>query len=50
LVTHQAAQGLVVHGSNGLVTYDNPGSFVWGIRELLGPLGAELRRHLSTPA
>lgn len=35
LVTHQACVDAVVHGSNGLVTYDNPGSFVWGLRELV---------------
>jgi hypothetical protein len=50
LVTHQAAVGLIAHGWNGLVTYDNPGSFVWGIRELLGPLCATLRGHLSEAA
>jgi hypothetical protein len=50
LVTHQAALGFIVHGWNGLVTYDNPGSFVWGIRELLGPLRADLRRRLSDAA
>jgi glycosyltransferase involved in cell wall biosynthesis len=50
LVTHQAALGFIVHGWNGLVTYDNPGSFVWGIRELLGPLRTNLRRHLSDAA
>ena len=35
LATHQAQVGCVVHGENGLLTYDNPGSLVWGIRELL---------------
>ncbi len=35
LVTHQACQDAVVHGKNGLVTYDNPGSIVWGLRELV---------------
>jgi glycosyltransferase involved in cell wall biosynthesis len=50
LVTHQAAVSLIAHGWNGLVTYDNPGSFVWGIRELLGPLCKTLRGHLSEAA
>ena len=36
LATHQAQVGCIVHGENGLLTYDNPGSLVWGIRELLG--------------
>jgi glycosyltransferase involved in cell wall biosynthesis len=49
LTTHQAGVGIIVHGQNGLVTYDNPGSFVWGIRELLGPTYANLRRHLAEP-
>lgn len=35
LATHQAQVSCVVHGENGLLTYDNPGSLVWGIRELL---------------
>jgi hypothetical protein len=35
LVTHQACQDAVVHGKNGLVTYDNPGSIVWGLREFV---------------
>ncbi len=35
LVTHQACVDAVVHGRNGLVTYDNPGSLVWGLRELV---------------
>jgi glycosyltransferase involved in cell wall biosynthesis len=35
LITHQACVNAVAHGSNGLVTYDNPGSFVWGLRELV---------------
>jgi len=40
LTTRQANLGCVRHGENGLVTYDNPGSIVWGVRELLaGPLG-----------
>jgi glycosyltransferase involved in cell wall biosynthesis len=35
LVTHEASVDAVVHGRNGLVTYDNPGSLVWGLRELV---------------
>jgi glycosyltransferase involved in cell wall biosynthesis len=34
LTTHQAGLGCVRHGENGLVAYDNPGSLVWGLREL----------------
>jgi hypothetical protein len=34
LTTHQAWLGCVRHGENGLVAYDNPGSLVWGLREL----------------
>lgn len=50
LATQQAGIAAIVHGLNGLVTYDNPGSFVWGIRELLGPLYRDLRRHLAEAA
>jgi hypothetical protein len=42
LLTHQSRIECVEHGKTGLITYDNPGSFVWGIREILGPLGAKL--------
>ncbi|MEJ2683835.1 MAG: glycosyltransferase [Candidatus Sulfobium sp.] len=35
LATHQAGINCVVHGKNGLITFDNPGSIVWGIQELL---------------
>jgi glycosyltransferase involved in cell wall biosynthesis len=35
LTTHQARLGCVQHGKNGLVAYDNPGSIIWGINELL---------------
>lgn len=35
LATHQARIDGIDHGRNGLVTYDNPGSIVWGVRELL---------------
>jgi glycosyltransferase involved in cell wall biosynthesis len=35
LTTHQAGINCVKHGENGLVTFDNPGSIVWGLQELL---------------
>jgi glycosyltransferase involved in cell wall biosynthesis len=35
LTTRQAGINCVVHGQNGLVTFDNPGSIVWGVQELL---------------
>jgi glycosyltransferase involved in cell wall biosynthesis len=35
LATHQAGIAGIVHGQNGLVTFDNPGSIAWGIQELL---------------
>lgn len=45
LTTHQSGIRCVVHGQNGLVTYDNPGSIVWGVQELLAnPLRASMRR------
>jgi glycosyltransferase involved in cell wall biosynthesis len=48
LTTHQAGIRCVVHGQNGLVTYDNPGSIVWGIQELLGnPLQGNLLRLVA---
>lgn len=48
LTTHQSHIRCVAHGQNGLVTYDNTGSIVWGIRELLGnPLHGNLLRLLS---
>lgn len=45
LTTRQAALACIVHGENGLVTFDNPGSIAWGVKELLGrPLAASTRR------
>jgi glycosyltransferase involved in cell wall biosynthesis len=45
LTTHQAHIQCIVHGQNGLVTYDNPGSIVWGVKELLNnPLQGSLLR------
>ena len=35
LATHQSGVHCIEHGNNGLVTFDNPGSIVWGIQELL---------------
>ncbi len=35
LTTHQAGINCVAHGETGLVTFDNPGSIVWGIQEML---------------
>ncbi|MEJ2697418.1 MAG: DUF4912 domain-containing protein [Candidatus Sulfobium sp.] len=35
LTTHQAGINCVSHGKNGLITFDNPGSIVWGIQEML---------------
>jgi glycosyltransferase involved in cell wall biosynthesis len=48
ITTHQGPTHLVSHEQNGLVTYDNPGSMVWamsqvladsGLSEVLGALG-----------
>jgi glycosyltransferase involved in cell wall biosynthesis len=35
LATHQSGVHCIEHGKNGLLTFDNPGSIVWGIQELL---------------
>jgi glycosyltransferase involved in cell wall biosynthesis len=35
LTTRQAGMSCIKHGENGLITFDNPGSIVWGIQELL---------------
>jgi glycosyltransferase involved in cell wall biosynthesis len=35
LTTHQAGINCVVHGENGLITFDNPGSITWGLQEML---------------
>jgi glycosyltransferase involved in cell wall biosynthesis len=35
LTTHQAGMNCVVHGENGLITFDNPGSITWGLQEML---------------
>ena len=45
LTTHQAHINCVQHGRNGVVTYDNPGSIVWGINEMLSnPLQGSMLR------
>lgn len=35
LTTHQSGINCIVHGKTGLVTFDNPGSIVWGLQEML---------------
>ena len=45
LTTHQAHINCVQHGQNGVVTYDNPGSIMWGINEMLSnPLQGSMLR------
>ncbi len=46
LITQQSGIQCVTHGENGLITFDNPGSIVWGIQELLAnPLGENMLRR-----
>jgi glycosyltransferase involved in cell wall biosynthesis len=48
LTTHQAGIKCIVHGKNGLVTFDNPGSIVWGIQEMLhNPLHGSMLRFFA---
>jgi glycosyltransferase involved in cell wall biosynthesis len=48
LTTHQSHIHCIAHGQNGLITYDNPGSIVWGIKELLAnPLQGNMIRSLA---
>ncbi len=48
LTTRQAGINCVVHGENGLVTFDNPGSIVWGVQELLfNPLKRSMLRLVA---
>ena len=48
LTTHQAGLDCVAHGENGLVTFDNSGSIVWGIQELLSnPLQGSMLRLVA---
>ena len=45
LTTHQSHISCVTHGQNGLVTYDNPGSIIWGLNEMLAnPLQGNMLR------
>jgi glycogen(starch) synthase len=45
LITHQSHIRCIQHGQNGFITYDNPGSIVWGVKELLAnPLHGNLLR------
>jgi glycosyltransferase involved in cell wall biosynthesis len=46
LTTHQARIEAVVHGENGFVTYDNTGSMVWVLREVV----VYLARRAAPPA
>jgi glycogen(starch) synthase len=51
LTTHQSGINCVVHGENGLITFDNPGSIVWGIQELLfNPLKGSMVRTVAKRA
>ena len=48
LATHQSGIMCVVHGENGLVTFDNPGSIVWGVQEMLSnALQGSMVRHAA---
>jgi len=48
LTTLQSGIKCVKHGENGLITFDNPGSIVWGIQELLSnPLNGSLLRIVA---
>lgn len=48
LTTQQSGIKCVKHGENGLITFDNPGSIVWGIQELLSnPINGSLLRIVA---
>lgn len=48
LTTHQSGINCVSHGRNGLITFDNPGSIVWGIQEMLfNPLKESMFRSAA---
>jgi glycosyltransferase involved in cell wall biosynthesis len=48
LTTVQSHIHCIEHGQDGLVTYDNPGSMVWGIKELLAnPLRGNMLRMFA---
>ncbi|MFP4164402.1 MAG: glycosyltransferase [Chitinispirillaceae bacterium] len=47
VVTHQASLSEVRHGVNGLMVYDNPGSVIWGIKQMLSSPLRVLRSSVS---
>ncbi len=48
LTTHQSHLNCIAHGQNGLVTYDNPGSIIWGLNEMLSnPLQGNMLRFAA---
>lgn len=49
LITHQSQIRCIEHGVNGFITYDNPGSMVWGIKELVNNewIGGKLQQMQS---
>ena len=48
LTTHQSGIHCVSHGENGLVTYDNTNSIIWGLNELLSnPLQGSMLRLVA---
>ncbi len=48
LTTHQSGIQCIKHGENGLVTFDNTGSIVWGIQELLAnPLNGSMLKFAA---
>lgn len=47
LVTHQASLREVRHGINGLLVYDNPGSVIWGLKQMLSSPLRVLRSSVS---
>lgn len=49
LTTHQGSADCIDHGRNGLVTYDNPGSFVWGLREFVHGMWLPRRAEDGVP-
>jgi glycosyltransferase involved in cell wall biosynthesis len=48
LTTHQAGINCVRHGENGLITYDNPGSIIWGVQEMIAnPMQGSMLRLVA---
>ncbi len=47
LATHQACLSEVRHGVNGLLVYDNPGSIIWGLKQMLSNPLRVLRSSVS---